>query len=291
MPATLRIQVYAHRSPSDGPAPPDHGGRQARTAVASLQLCHGCSGRACGRRRVQVKLALWPRVSARERKYADSRKTRRGNAPSGDGTDCGASRAPGCGGSGRRRSLALDVDSPAALRIVARDRLAYLLRDLRGEVRRPALQLGPRSQGAQADELGELPDRFQRAAATGAEVIDVIGVWTVAPYARPAAQASGMRHAHASFAAIAAGARVAGGRWRVTGTHSIGARRTRARAAVATASPRASGTAGGAHTTGFNENPPFTRPRGTRLRGFRPVDVRTADRRRCSLDPRLRRTR
>jgi hypothetical protein len=61
-----------------------------------------------------------------------------------------------------------------------------------------------RSQGAQADELGQIGDGFQRATATGAQVINVIGRWPVAPYACAAGQASGMRHAHAFFGADAA---------------------------------------------------------------------------------------
>ena len=58
-----------------------------------------------------------------------------------------------------------------------------------------------RSQGAQADELGQIGDGFQRTAAAGAQVIDVIGSRPVAPYACVAGNAPGMRHAHACFAA------------------------------------------------------------------------------------------
>ena len=43
-----------------------------------------------------------------------------------------------------------------------------------------------RAQGAQADELGQIGDCFQRAAAAWAQVIDVIGRRAVAPYARAA---------------------------------------------------------------------------------------------------------
>ena len=58
-----------------------------------------------------------------------------------------------------------------------------------------------RSQGAQADELGQIGDGFQRAAAAGAQVVKMIGRRPVAPYACAAGKAFGMRHAHASFAA------------------------------------------------------------------------------------------
>ena len=50
-----------------------------------------------------------------------------------------------------------------------------------------------RSQGAQADELGQIGDGFQRAAAAWAQVIDMIGRRPVAPYARAAGRAFGMR--------------------------------------------------------------------------------------------------
>ena len=61
-----------------------------------------------------------------------------------------------------------------------------------------------RTQGAQADELGQIGDCFQRAAAAWAQVIDMIGRRPVAPYARAAGQAFGMRHAHAPLGAVAA---------------------------------------------------------------------------------------
>ncbi len=60
------------------------------------------------------------------------------------------------------------------------------------------------SQGAQADELGQIGDGFERPAAAGAQVINMIGRRPVAPYARAAGQAFGMRHAHASFGAVSA---------------------------------------------------------------------------------------
>jgi hypothetical protein len=58
-----------------------------------------------------------------------------------------------------------------------------------------------RSQGAQADELGQIGDDFQRAAAAWAQVSNMIGRRPVAPYARAAGQAFRMRHGHASFVA------------------------------------------------------------------------------------------
>ena len=61
-----------------------------------------------------------------------------------------------------------------------------------------------RAQGAQADELGQIGDGFQRAAAPGAQVIDVLGRTPVAPHACAAGQALGMRHAHAPLSAVAA---------------------------------------------------------------------------------------
>jgi len=61
-----------------------------------------------------------------------------------------------------------------------------------------------RAQGAQADELGQIGDGFQRAAAARAQVIDMIGRRPVAPYARAAGQAFGMRHAHAPLGVVAA---------------------------------------------------------------------------------------
>ena len=55
------------------------------------------------------------------------------------------------------------------------------------------------SQGAQADELGQIGDGFERATAARAKVVDVFGRRPVAPYACAAGQAFGMRHAHAAF--------------------------------------------------------------------------------------------
>lgn len=61
-----------------------------------------------------------------------------------------------------------------------------------------------RSQGAQADQLRQIGDGFQRAAAAWAQVIDMIGRRPVAPHARAAGKAFGMRHAHVPLCAVAA---------------------------------------------------------------------------------------
>jgi hypothetical protein len=58
-----------------------------------------------------------------------------------------------------------------------------------------------RSQSAQADELRQIGDGFERSAAAGTQVINMIGRRPVAPYACAAGQAFGVRHDHASFAA------------------------------------------------------------------------------------------
>jgi hypothetical protein len=89
----------------------------------------------------------------------------------------------------------VSVDPAIALRVVARDRLPDLLRDLRGAIsREPPPRAGTRPQRSQPDQLGELPGRFQRVATAWTKSFGVIGRWAVTPDTRPAAQALEVGH-------------------------------------------------------------------------------------------------
>src|SRR3954447_426693 len=102
-----------------------------------------------------------------------------------------------------------------------------------------------RSQRTQADQLGQIGDDFQRAAAAWAQVGNMIGRRPVAPYTRAAGQAFGMRHAHAPLGAVAAsgGAPPGGGGGGGGGGATADVDRV-------TAQARASGAVGRAEVTG-----------------------------------------
>lgn len=87
------------------------------------------------------------------------------------------------------------VEAPSSFCVMARDRLADLLRDLcRAVGSRSPNRIASCGQRAQADKLGELGDRLQRVAATGTEILGVTGDRRLAPDARATAQALEMGH-------------------------------------------------------------------------------------------------
>jgi hypothetical protein len=105
-----------------------------------------------------------------------------------------ASRRSGLLGAAQR-STSFAVVAPLPLGIVARDRLADLLRDSRRQIRSVrAIGAWPRPQRPQADQLGQFRHRFEGSTAAGAEIAEVIGRRPFAPHACSARQALGMRH-------------------------------------------------------------------------------------------------
>jgi hypothetical protein len=89
------------------------------------------------------------------------------------------------------------VVAAPALRVMVRDRAPDQICDLgRALGGAPLPGSRTRAQGPQADELGEVLDRFERTAAAGAEVADVIRRRACAPHAGATRRALGVRHPH-----------------------------------------------------------------------------------------------